>query len=738
MLLALSAAPCAALAPARLAAGEAITLDGRLDEPVWQRAAVLDTFFEYQPLDRRPATVRTTVQVAVDGRAVYFGIRAWDPEPAAIRAPLVRRDNVQADQDYVSVLLDPVGRQKSALFVRVNARGVLADGMYTADTQNEDFSPDFDVDAAAVLLPDGYAVELRIPFDALRYASGSTLPWRFLVARSRPRGHSELLLSAPLTQDASSLIALMEPLEGLAGAVPGQVLSLRPSLVWRRDAADPGTAAGSLHPGVDVKYRPRPEWVFDLTIKPDFSQVELDVPLLTQNQAFALSLPEKRPFLLESSDLAETPSRSGDIGGGGWTALYTRSVSSPDWGLRASLRDPSLEGTVLALHDAGGGQVLIPGPWSTGTVPQPASDLQFGRARTYDGDAAYGLLFSHRSYAGGAGENLVAGPDLVWQATAQDRLRAQLLGSLTTALPDATGQLQRGASQSGGYLFADWIHRDEQLTPTLSFEQAGRGWRNDTGFAGQSGYRQLIGQVDRSWRAEGEWQRVDGYLYWLGAQALADGSTLGTQLAPGVVVGGPRGISLLVEPHPGMTQRVQAGGPLLRFDQVVLELDANPAAWFNHLTAKLTLGQQPDLANDRAGQGAYGLLDLRFRAWDRFEIEPRVEQQFVHAPGGGRTLTDLSQQLLAVLHLDGRQMVRGILQHHRTETDAVQAGDAAGALTRVQSASLTYGWRLSALRVAWFGVSGSRTTRAGAATTAGPGLARAREIFTKLSWDFGW
>ena len=93
------------------------------------------------------AATRTTVQVLVTDEALVFGIRAWDAEPGRIRAPLARRDQVKADQDFVSVFIDPVGHRRTAQYVRVSAAGAVEDGLYAAEEDSEDSAPDFDVEA---------------------------------------------------------------------------------------------------------------------------------------------------------------------------------------------------------------------------------------------------------------------------------------------------------------------------------------------------------------------------------------------------------------------------------------------------------------------------------------------------------------------------------------------------------------------------------------------------------------
>ncbi|MDO7785454.1 hypothetical protein QPL65_24865, partial [Escherichia coli] len=92
----------------------------------WARAPVHEAFHTFLPEDGQRPPWRTTVQVLVQGDALVFGIRAYDDAPERIRAPLTRRDQVKRDQDFVAVLLDPVGLRRSAQFVRVNAAGVLA------------------------------------------------------------------------------------------------------------------------------------------------------------------------------------------------------------------------------------------------------------------------------------------------------------------------------------------------------------------------------------------------------------------------------------------------------------------------------------------------------------------------------------------------------------------------------------------------------------------------------------
>ncbi|MDI4634607.1 hypothetical protein J7U46_16225 [Pelomonas sp. V22] len=170
------AVPSSAIRALRQPGEAALQIDGRLDEALWREAPVYEQFVQFLPEDRQAARWRTTVQVIADEHALIFAIRAYDPEPERIRAPLTRRDEVRLDQDFVSVFIDPVGRRRSAQFVRVGAAGSISDGVFVADDDSDDLSPDFDVQAAVQRLPDGYSVELRWPLAALRFPHREASP----------------------------------------------------------------------------------------------------------------------------------------------------------------------------------------------------------------------------------------------------------------------------------------------------------------------------------------------------------------------------------------------------------------------------------------------------------------------------------------------------------------------------------------------------------------------------------
>src|SRR5438270_8009856 len=130
-----------------------IVLDGDVSDSAWADAFRVDGFVEYSKGDNTAPPVKTTAWLAYDDRYFYAAFRCDDPHPNAIRAPFVDRDQVLADQDYVSVILDTQNDRKAAAVFRVNPRGVQTDSVLNDANQTEDFSPDFFYESAARITP---------------------------------------------------------------------------------------------------------------------------------------------------------------------------------------------------------------------------------------------------------------------------------------------------------------------------------------------------------------------------------------------------------------------------------------------------------------------------------------------------------------------------------------------------------------------------------------------------------
>lgn len=723
-------APAAELAlqAARLQPGERLPLDGTLDHPAWQRAPVHRDFIEKAPVTGGVPAHATEARVLFDAQALYVGVRCLDDRPEAIRAPLVRHDFVNRTQDFVVVYVDAIGARQSAQFFRVNAAGSTADGMHTAADDSEDFAPDFDWDGAARRDERGWTAVLRIPFASLRFTREHDGPWRVMIGRRVPREQFFLHTSVLVPREAPSFIATLQPLQGLQLPDEHQFLTLRPSLTWRRERqqqpGEPATQRTRLEATLDVKWRPLPELVVDATLNPDFSQVAIDVPQLSGNTSFALSLTEKRPFFYESSDLLRSPT----------DAVYTRSLIDPRAGLRATWRGARLAASAFAIDDRGGGYTLLPRPFGTGLADQPASHVLVARARADGGALQWGGLAASRQYADDRGSNLVAGPDLAWQIDDTWRLRAQWLGSSTSAWSDGgLAPLRREAARTGHRAYLKLSAQQPEHEADLVLDDIAQDFRDDLGFVNQAGVTRSYGRLARGWHGLGPFNEFWFNLEAEAVRAKVAGQLVSRSVNPGVWLTGAHNLEASLYWHGGEGVRVAPGQPLLQPRFWKASLVFTPAPWMPFLTTDWQWGRLADMQAGVVRPGASGSLTLTTRPLARLEFEPGVWAAWLRGDGQ-RVYRETAVQMLAVWHLDAQQSLRAIWQ--RTSTDR-RAGPAAPGLPAVQAGSdagdtgtLTYAWRRSAGSVLYVGAGRNRQ---GLFQTGGP--ARGNEVFVKLQLD---
>src|SRR6185295_11755057 len=144
--------------------------------------------------------------------------------------------------------------------------------------------------------------------------------------------------------------------------------------------------------GLDAKWNPNANTAIDAALNPDFSQVESDVAQISSNERFALFFPEKRPFFLEGLDLFSTPIQ----------AVYTRTITSPRWGGRATGVLGGTRYTALVAEDRGGGSVILPGPQTSDLADQDFSSYAAVTRLRHDlGRSFVSLLLTDREVEDG-------------------------------------------------------------------------------------------------------------------------------------------------------------------------------------------------------------------------------------------------------------------------------------------------------------------------------------------------
>ena len=109
----------------------AITVDGRLDEPAWQQAGVIQDLTQQSPHPGAPTPYHTKVLLLRDNHTLYIGLVCDDPDPSKLATHTLVRDGNQGSDDYVIFMLDTFGTKRFAYVFQVNASGAMADGQDT-------------------------------------------------------------------------------------------------------------------------------------------------------------------------------------------------------------------------------------------------------------------------------------------------------------------------------------------------------------------------------------------------------------------------------------------------------------------------------------------------------------------------------------------------------------------------------------------------------------------------------
>lgn len=335
-------------------------IDGRLDEAVWQSAAVLKDFYQIQPGDNTPPSKPTQVWIGYDAKFLYVAFRVTD-EPDKIRSTVSKRDNIFND-DYVGMMLDTFNDQRKAFEMFFNPLGIQGDGVLT-EGRGEDFSVDILMDSKGVIHETGWDVEVSIPFKSLRFEAGKGKLWGAHFFRRIKRLENELDSWMPFSRSISSNLSQEGKLTGLEVIAIEKTLEIIPSATLsetgryvRSFAPIPGVLDQGrlvnepLHfdLGLTAKFIPSPGMTIDLAINPDFAQVEADQLVVTANQRFPIFYPEKRPFFLEGIDVFKTPI----------TVVHTRAIVDPDVAVKTTGKSGRNTFGLMLASDSGPGTFI--------------------------------------------------------------------------------------------------------------------------------------------------------------------------------------------------------------------------------------------------------------------------------------------------------------------------------------------------------------------------------------------
>ena len=497
--------------PGQLPPGEAPpTIDGRVDDAIWETVTPHSMFTQQDPQLGEPATERTEVRLLFGPTAVYVSFICFDADPSKIIVSQAKRDASLAETEAVIAVFDTFNDNQNAFVFGTNPLGIEYDGQVAREGQTSGltfgggaagtqrggisaFNPNWDGDwtVRAQITERGWEAEMAIPLKTLRYDPGQDKTWGFNVMRNIRHKNEQVYLSfIPRGFDIYRI--------SLAAKVPGLDMPQRRDIklipyVLGSANNDYTKASDQLdrdaQVGVDAKWGVTPSLTLDATVNTDFAQVEADEEQVNLTR-FDLFFPEKRPFFLENASTFQfgVP-QSVDL-------FFSRRIGLS--GAASSLQPiPIIAGGRLSGKMAGSWNVGLLNiqtndeQSSSGALLSPDTNFTVLRAQKEVGRSSYGAIFVGKFSSGDLTGttynewNRAYGVDANWQLSEGQRV-STYFARTDTPETEANRNGPRGSDYSGR-AFYDFRNRLWQIGG--GFTQVGDNFNPEVGFLPRRGYR---------------------------------------------------------------------------------------------------------------------------------------------------------------------------------------------------------------------------------------------------------
>jgi len=295
----------------RLAEGERITLDGRLDEAVWQRALPARDFVQIDPQNGQPATEPTEVRIAFSEDSFFMGVTAFDSEPDKWLGFQRRRDEFLASDDRFMWRIDTFLDERSGYFFEMNPSGLMADAVFGVNGMNRAWDGIWN---ARVRHDErGWTIEIEIPFRTLNFNPDSDT-WGINFQRTVRRKNEDSIWMGWARNQGLDRMTNAGHVKGINDVTQGVGLDIKPYGLLSTESAPIAGRRGwdrDLNAGVDLFYNPTPGLRANLTINTDFAQTEVDQRQVNLTR-FSLFFPERRDFFLDGATFFDFASTSGN------------------------------------------------------------------------------------------------------------------------------------------------------------------------------------------------------------------------------------------------------------------------------------------------------------------------------------------------------------------------------------------------------------------------------------------
>jgi hypothetical protein len=314
-----------------LGTAEVPTIDGLLDDNAWNLVEWGNDFVEQRPDENTPPEFQTKFKILYDQKSLYIAVRCFDEEPDKIVKRLTRRDGF--DGDWIGFFIDSYHDKRTAFGFLVTAAGVKADVFESNNGENEDESWNPIWYTKTNSDAEGWTAEMRIPLSQLKFGKSDDQVWGLQVMRRLFR-EEERSVWQRLPADTPGFVSEFGELHGLRNIDPQKQLEIQPYTVakmetYEAEAGNPFRDGknSKITGGLDAKIGITNDLTLDLTINPDFGQVEAD-PSAIALDGFQIFFEERRPFFVENKNIFDYSISNSQAGNtfGADNVFYSRRI----------------------------------------------------------------------------------------------------------------------------------------------------------------------------------------------------------------------------------------------------------------------------------------------------------------------------------------------------------------------------------------------------------------------------
>ena len=679
-----------------------IKIDGELNEPGWQEAASVDLVYETDPGENLPASVKTRAFIMEDGENLYVAFEAEDPEPKKIRAFLRDRDSSWSE-DYVGIMLDTYNDGRRAFEFYVNPLGVQMDKTLD-DTQtgnnNWDTSWDAIWDSAGQITDTGYVVEMRIPLSQLRFPDvEGTKTWGYTLRRLYPRDRTYRFSNDQRDRNRNCLLCQISTLEGLEGSRPSRDLEIVPTVTasQNENTEDPGfiplSGGGTdVEAGLSMRWGISPDLTANLTVNPDFSQIEADVAQLDVNNRFTLFFPERRPFFLEGADYFNTPLE----------AVFTRTISAPDAGAKLTGKRGNNTFGFFAARDSVT-NLLFPGLYGSDAdnFEQPNNAFVGRYSYGFDNTSSLGGLVTMRK--GDGYHNYVGSVDGRWRINDQHSVRFQHIESNTKYPLDIAIDYDQPVDEFDGH--ATWLGYDYETRTwygRVRYADIAEGFRADSGFIRQVGGKKQDVTIGRIFHGDENdwWTRIRAHTEYERLESQS-GELAEEEVSARFGIGGPMQSWFMVGIE---KERERDEGVLYDMDYNWIYSELTPTSGLE-IGLEYGWGDRIDYSNGRLGQVRDFSPRITWNATRNLLLRLRGAQVSLETQGGEQIFDATLADTRATWQFSVRSFLRLTVQYQDIERNPDVYIDEVDAREKDVGRQLLYSYKLNPQTVFFLGYS---------------------------------